>query len=285
MLYRSYFLSLITKTKHVHTLIAETPFFFGSYKWVRVFTPSIFKIICANASIKNNFIKAGYNPKKLEVITLGVNARKFDNKKFDKELLLKKYALPQDVKVVLFLAPIEPHKGPEIFIKGAVHALKRWGQKKNLLFLVATYKSPGKIPYEQRKQDFISKANGFRKHFKIIEGKHNVPELMAMSDLVCFPQVSTDGATGHPVTLLEAMSAKCLVLASDLAGLTEVVEHNKTGFLFKNKDYEDMGNKLLEAINSKNKSEIVEKAYKEIYDKYNIDIVAEKIVKVYESNK
>ncbi|OGR15814.1 MAG: hypothetical protein A2X81_08235 [Desulfobacterales bacterium GWB2_56_26] len=58
--------------------------------------------------------------------------------------------------------------------------------------------------------------------------RDNIPELLAAFDAFCLPSFSE----GLPVSVLEAMAAGVLVIGSDVAGISEVVSHRKTGLLF-----------------------------------------------------
>lgn len=51
-------------------------------------------------------------------------------------------------------------------------------------------------------------------------------------------------------SLLEAMSAECLIVASDTAPVKEVINHNQNGLLVDIKSVADISNQLLEALNN-----------------------------------
>ena len=98
------------------------------------------------------------------------------------------------------------------------------------------YESPGKYPYRRRKQEILDLIGSRTGDFLFLEGVLDVPQLMALADVVVVPLTTADGATGHPVTLLEGMVAGRLVIASDLPGNSEVIDDGKNGFLFPNRN-------------------------------------------------
>jgi len=64
--------------------------------------------------------------------------------------------------------------------------------------------------------------------------QENIPEMLSSFDAFCLPSFSE----GLPVSLLEAMAAGVPVIGSEVAGITEVVTHRKTGLLFPSDDDE-----------------------------------------------
>lgn len=281
LVFRSWLLKVILRSPIVcHTLIAQTPFFFGSFKWLSFFHPAIDTVICSSLDIKRKLISVGYPSKLLYSLPLGVDDKKFI-KLPGRNGVRDRYRIPRDSRLFLFLAPIEPHKGPDIFVNSAIKLLKL-SRQKNLLFIIATYKSPGKTPYEERKAEILKLTLGYEKYFKIYEGQHNVPSLMAMADFVVVPQTTIDGATSHPVTLLEAMAAKKITISSDICGISEVVKDGCNGFLFENKNIDSLAGKMLYVSKNFDRLTAVRKnAYRAIEDNYKVGEIAKRVNNIY----
>ena len=55
----------------------------------------------------------------------------------------------------------------------------------------------------------------------------DVPSLLAASDILCHPSL----AEGLPNAIVEAMASGAPVIASDVGGIAEAVEHERTGLL------------------------------------------------------
>ena len=280
LIYRSYFLKVLLNVKLYHTIIAEIPTFMGSHCWLKYLTPEIDKIICTNRSIHQNFLSIGYSPNNLSLVPLGVNFEKFE-KLPARFLMKKKYGFDQKKTVVLFLGPLENHKGYKVFVEGALKALERTN---NILFVLATYDSPdiNLRSYAERKNEIVDLVCSFPENFKIMEGIHNIAELMAFSNFIIIPQTSIDGATAHPVTMLEAMASKRVVIASDLKAISELIIHRKTGYLFSNKNPGNMADVLLEAMNENISNEqIALNGYNLVRSKYRVDEIASLIGAIY----
>ncbi len=285
LIFRGWVLKKILKVKVFHTLMTELPTLLGSPMWLSLIKPKINRVICSNYRISENLISVGY-PKSLTCyLSLGVNYKKFSNLP-SKVSIRKKYFIKESKKVVLFVAPLDSYKGPDIFAKACEKVIEsNLVERKDLLFIIATYKSGGKIPYKVRKSQILKIIGVKKECFKIYEGVLNVKELYALSDIVVVPQTSIDGATGHPVTLLEAMAAKKVVIASDIHGIDEVVKDNVNGFLFSNKDTGSLAEKIIYVLkNLNNLEDIKSNASNTVEKKFGVDHIAKNLVNMYQGH-
>jgi len=75
--------------------------------------------------------------------------------------------------------------------------------------------------------------------------------------------------TGSPLTIIEAMSRNCMVLASKCGGIPEMIKHNSEGLLFKN-NVEDLSEKLSICLkNPSFRKSLSDNAFKR-YSKYYV---------------
>ena len=89
---------------------------------------------------------------------------------------------------------------------------------------------------------------------------------------------------GLPNVILEAIALKKFVISSDCpTGPKEILKNGKYGYLFKPKSHFDLTSKLIKFINSKNKTQMTNRAYKSLdrfdYEKNNKKYL--KIIKFY----
>lgn len=75
--------------------------------------------------------------------------------------------------------------------------------------------------------------------------REDIPDLLAQSSLFILPS----RYEGLPLSLLEAMAAKLPVIASNISGSSELVEHGNTGLLFESENYLDLAEKIFSLYN------------------------------------
>lgn len=118
--------------------------------------------------------------------------------------------------------------------------------------------------------------------YKIIDyvEPEKMPDVYADADIVFVPSLYET----HGITAMEGIASGCLVVAPDIGGMSEIVVHNKTGITFKPGDVNDMGSKLvcaLEMIGNKMQYMLVENGRRHIEDNYSWRANVGKIISVY----
>jgi glycosyltransferase involved in cell wall biosynthesis len=79
-----------------------------------------------------------------------------------------------------------------------------------------------------------ARSAGVENNVHFLGGRSDVPELMAASDVVLMTSIYE----GMPITLIEAAHAGLPLIATDVGGCSEVVQHGVNGYLFKPNDHE-----------------------------------------------
>tara|TARA_R110001583_G_scaffold145875_1_gene297890 strand:- start:13558 stop:14730 length:1173 start_codon:yes stop_codon:yes gene_type:complete len=122
---------------------------------------------------------------------------------------------------------------------------------------------------------------GLQKNVSIISELANKEVLnkMASSDLLLLPSISE----GLANVVLEALAVGLPVLSSDCGGMIEVIKHNKNGWLFENRNSENMAF-VIEEILKKDKK-IVEKLVKNgkeyINKNHNLVQMCDQMIELY----
>jgi len=71
--------------------------------------------------------------------------------------------------------------------------------------------------------------------------KEDISEFLAQSDLFVLPS----RFEGLPLSLVEAMASKLPVIASNISGSADLIEHEKNGLLFESENHTDLAEKIL----------------------------------------
>ena len=99
------------------------------------------------------------------------------------------------------------------------------------------------------------------------------------SDLVVLPynKIFQSGV------LLLSMSYGRAVLCSDLKPFKEIIEHNKSGYLFENGNFNDLADKIIDIYNNRKLiPQIIENANSLLHNKYDWEIIGKSTKKLYE---
>lgn len=87
---------------------------------------------------------------------------------------------------------------------------------------------------------------------------------------------------GLPLVILEAMLSKIPVIGSSVHGVKELIEENKTGFLFKQGDYKELAKKINHILENKNNLEyITNTAYNMVKNQYSEEEMINEYKKLY----
>jgi alpha-maltose-1-phosphate synthase len=137
--------------------------------------------------------------------------------------LRRKYAAPGE-KTILFAGRFTPQKGMEALLESAAQVIGRF---RRVRYLLAG--APDSWPATQMMERLFSHHLGLRKNVTLL-GKMPRRELVRLyhaADLAVVPSVYEP----FGYAAIEAMIAGVPVVASNVGGLAEIVEHGRTGLL------------------------------------------------------
>jgi glycosyltransferase involved in cell wall biosynthesis len=164
---------------------------------------------------------------RIRVVYNFVEFSRFD-RTIDGTAVRRELGIPDDVRLVTMLGGINAIKGTEVFVRAALATAARRdvhylvvgaGEARGLRALVN-----GTSAYHRRVYALAASAAD-TVHITGVRG--DIPEVLAASDIVCFP--STVPHFARPA--IEAMAMARPVIASDLGGPQELVAHGRTGLL------------------------------------------------------
>ena len=102
--------------------------------------------------------------------------------------------------------------------------------------------------------------------------RDDIPELLSHSDLFVLPS----RFEGMPVALLEAMAAGLPVIASNISGSAELIEHGKNGLLFESENHIDLAEKILFLYNNREEMKRLAQNGYERAQGFDISVMCEK---------
>ncbi|MCK5595629.1 glycosyltransferase family 4 protein, partial [bacterium] len=109
--------------------------------------------------------------------------------------------------------------------------------------------------------------------------RNDIPQILAMSDV----SVLASLMEGFSITVLESMAAEKPVIATNVGGNSEIIEHEKTGFIIPAQSPEDLASYSLNIINNQDLVKKMGQEAKKRVLNFSIDKMVEKTENLYES--
>jgi len=180
--------------------------------------------------------------------------------------LIPKKSTKQFKNQLIFAGRLSKEKGIEILLESASQL------PNNYHLLIA-----GSGPLEEKVRRLSDEKTNI--HYLGYQSKQNMLSLIRGSDLLIQPSLEE----GISSTLLEAMACGTCVLGSDIEGISEVIENNKTGLLVEPNNSDELLNKILYLLPKKEKRLSMANEGLERVKKYDWKIVGKLYLNFYES--
>ena len=215
---------------------------FGTITFIETCAMSLSnEVIAINKTLKQE-LKSRFllKTKKIHIVENAVNLDRITIKKTEREEL-----------VFAYIGTISPIEGLDLLIK-AFDSLHNLGFNNKLIFY-----GDGVMLPELKK---LAKGNNlieFRGRFS----QYQITEVYSEVDIIVNPRKQsflTDSVT--PLKPLEAMGYNKLIMASNIGGMREIIENEKTGILFKPDSIEAIKSTILSVLNKNNLANIVNNA-------------------------
>ena len=195
--------------------------------------------------IKKNYSDLLNVKKKFLVIFRGINVDYFDPStklENDEEMLLKKWELKKDKKIILMPGRLTSWKGQELFIEAINLINIELGYE--AFYAIILGNDQGRDLYKKK---LIRLCEQYRlsKQIKFIDHCNDMALAYKVSDIVVSASIEPE-AFGR--VSVEAQSMEKLIIASNIGGSNETIIDEKTGFLFKSGDVKSLSEKIIRAI-------------------------------------
>ena len=194
--------------------------------------------IAPSQKLKNKLIKSGIQMKKIFHIDSGINISYLKNIQKTKSKQIR----------FTFIGSVSVHKGIEILIE-AFNDIKD-----------ASLDIYGFISEENKKRYLKLIKN---KHIHFMNSfKHNeIGNIFSKTDILIVPSICMENS---PLTIREAFMSKTPVIASDIGGLSEMIQDGETGLIFKVGSSKDLFKKIRYFINNPIEVERMSKKIKKV---------------------
>lgn len=222
----------------------------------------------------NNFtqeeLKEKFNKSNVETLYIGTDEKRFDKTKFNKEKLKEKYNIPNNKKIITFIARLSEEKRPELFVKIAKKLLEA---RNDVHFVIA---GDGNLYKKVR--------SSINKNFTMLGSINTPEEIYAISDIT----VNCSSLEGLALTSYESLSMGVPVVSTSVGGQKELIDDSVGGIVEFNpknetqeiKDYVNKINNVLD-----NLDKISKNCRKKILDGFTLNHIITKFNKIFDELK
>jgi len=236
--------------------------------------PHIDKIFAVGQAVKDDILKTNPSVEPDRVINIGnsTDYEYYSKPGYDRRAVREKFNIPQNAFVFATAGRLAPTKGQAYLIE-AFAKIKKQVPNARLLFA-----GTGQLKDELEKK--VAELNcGDSVCF--LDKVDNMPEFYNGIDCFVLPSI----AEGLPRTLLEAMAAGVLCIASNVGGIPEILDNGRFGRLVPAKDSVALADAMLNVVNMppQKKDSVIANAKEHTKINYSNSAMIQRIEKIYDN--
>jgi glycosyltransferase involved in cell wall biosynthesis len=206
---------------------------------------------------------------KLDMIPNGVDVAEFVGT-FDKAGFRRQYALPNE-KIILFVGRLVYEKGANLLVEAMPQILARVDAK--FLFVGEGYMRE-ELRSRAQQLGLSSKA-----YFTGYVDEKTLRQLYRIADVCAFPSLYEP----FGIVALEAMAARAPIVVPDTTGLSEIVDHDKTGFKVYHNNVDSLAWGIVRILTDQDYADRIRRnASQKVLELYSWPQIAVQTKKVYE---
>ena len=214
---------------------------FEKYSWLsRLFAPTVEIGICMTEAIRTHCEGHRIVPKRMTVIYDGLDVEGFRPAR-DSSAIRKELGIPLEVPLVGIVGNIQAWKGQAVVVE-AIREVEAVLPEVCCLIVGGVHRSG--TEYAQELHRFVEK-HGLKNNVIFTGFRDDVADLVATMDVVIHASV---GAEPFGRVILEAMALGKPVIATNIGGVPEFVQHGVTGQLVPPCDPRALGEAMVELL-------------------------------------
>ena len=230
------------------------------------------RVVVASNSMRYEIEEHFHVPsEKIDVIPNAIDIERFQ-RHVDRVQVRSKYGVGMDEKLILFIGRLVPQKGVEHMIKAVPDVVREHPEAR--FMIIGEGWSRGYL-----ESLVASMSCGDKVRFVGFLPDQDLVDLTLSADVLVVPS----SYEPFGIVALEGMAAGVPVVASNVGGLSEIIEHDKTGVLVYPRNPRSIAwgiNRVLS--DPAYSSRLIQNAKRKISEIYTWDAVAERTIKVYE---
>lgn len=202
-----------------------------------------------NEKTAKSFSKKLFKDARLAVIPNGIDAEsEFSQKLFDRDKQREELGLLEDETAVFFVGRLSSEKNPDVFIRAAKRVVKRPDLKKIKFYII------GDGPMRPVVDRLLYGVDESRVQY--LGYQSEVARFLSAADVFVLPS----SIEGFPLSILEAMAMRVVVVASDVGAIPDVIQQGRNGYIIEPGSVDDIVKTLVELEANKQKMEEIKQA-------------------------
>jgi glycosyltransferase involved in cell wall biosynthesis len=223
------------------------------------------KIIVTTEFIKQYTKRMEIPSRNIITIPNGVDPLLFDPNKHNKEMVRTNLGIPIEGKLCVYCGRLDEWAGRKI-----LENIASWFEENNVSIKLMV------VGFGTEKVQLKNIISLGTKLYK------DIPAMLSLADVVLVPFPDEDYAhAASPLKLFEAMAMACTIVASNISGIQEVINHDESGILVRPNDIEGWCEAILLLLNNPQLSKrLGQCAQKIVQKRYNWNVLANQYMQV-----
>jgi glycosyltransferase involved in cell wall biosynthesis len=221
------------------------------------------RILAVSKVTKEYLARNGLKDDKIEIIFNGIDSELFEIKDVSKDIR-RELKIEGKTKLIGCIGRIIPEKGQKSFLLSIPGVIKKYPEAFSLIIGDVFLKEEA---YKEELLEIIKK-NGLEERIKFMGFRKDIGDVIRSLDLVIFPSVAQEA---FPLSVLEAMALGKPVIASNIGGVSEIIEDGITGMLIEPNHPEQITDRILHLLsNQEIYSSIAQKAKEVVTERFSL---------------
>jgi glycosyltransferase involved in cell wall biosynthesis len=261
----------VVHTPHGHVFYGHfDPLISRIFLWIeKLFAPLTDRVVTLTAGENRDYLELNVYPReKLVKIHSGVDIEKFKQVPDSAVEKKRSLGLGQDGLVVGFIGWLMPIKGPMHLLR-AMATVWQDHDDTNLVLI-----GKGDLDVALRAEAMKMSANG---RVNFLGWRSDIDAIMPLLDILVLPSLNE----GMGRVLVEAMAAGKPIVASNVGGIPDLVQHEYNGLLVPPADEKALAAAIMQLINNPEKAKLMGQRGRERCHQFSVEAMTEKIDRLY----
>ena len=255
---------------------------------LRLLTPTVDRLVAVSRAIVVKLHAEGRDTTPIELVYNGVDLSRYDHQEACCTLP-EEYGLPEGSPLVGVVARLEPEKGHATLLEAWPRVLQQ--EPRARLLIVGEGSRREALEHQARLLGLLGEdcsgdrcvgSRGARPNAKVVftGRRDDVPEVTAALDVAVLP--SYREAQG--LVILEAMALSRPVVATDVGGIPEMIDHGRTGLLVPPRDAVALADAISDLLLDHPRADMIARAgHDMVHDRFCIERMVADLQDIYDT--